>query len=427
MTTSFDFFTYQNNKLFCENVSLEELAQKNGTPLYVYSYNALKTQFKNLDSAFALTDHLICYSMKANSNKAILKTFAQLGGGVDVVSGGELQRALDADCDPQKIVFSGVGKTSEEIHFALSKNILQFNVESEMELANIQRIAEFSDKKAPIAIRVNPDVDPKTHPYISTGLKKNKFGISHKRAVEIYKKAQTMSHIEIVGIDCHIGSQLIDLQPFTAAMEKLRELILELKNQGIHLKHVDIGGGLGIRYKDEAAQSPEEYAKAILAPLKNLGLKIILEPGRYLVGNSGCLVTKTIYTKEGEENRHFTIIDAAFNDLMRPSLYQAYHEILPTSQFEKRPQINTDIVGPICETGDSFAKERQIQQTMPGEYLAIMSAGAYGMSMASTYNSRPRVSEIMVNDKNFVIIRKTDKLEHIVGREVMPEFLKEKF
>lgn len=424
--TGFDFFTYKNGRLVCEGHDLEEIAKKQGTPLYVYSFAALVSQFKKIDAAFAGVDHLICFSMKANSNAAILKTFFDLGGGADVVSGGELRRALAAGCDPKKIVFSGVGKTSEEIHLALTEGILQFNVESEQELLNIQRIAAFQDKKAAIALRVNPDIDPKTHPYISTGLKQNKFGIAATKALEVYRQAAKMSHIDIAGIDCHIGSQLTDMAPFTAAMERVRGLIDALASEGIILRHVDIGGGLGIRYKDETVAEPEDYAKAVLGPLHGLKARVILEPGRYLVGNAGIILTKVIYTKPGDEGRHFTVIDAAFNDLMRPALYGAYHEVLPVIQDTKRGTSTTTVVGPICESGDVLAEARLLQKTLPGEYLAVMSAGAYGMSMASTYNSRGRLGEILVQERRFYVIKKPDRLEDITQRETIPEFLKDK-
>jgi len=424
--SGFAKYDYVDGNLLCEGVPLADIAKKQGTPFYVYSHTALEEQYRHFDDAFKGVSHLICFSMKANSNAAILKTFFNLGGGADVVSGGELRRALKAGCDPQKTVFSGVGKTSEEIHLALGEGILQFNVESEQELANIQRIAAFLDKRAPIAIRVNPDVDPKTHPYISTGLKQNKFGVSQQKALEMYHQARSMSHIDLVGIDCHIGSQLTDVTPFTDALKKVRELVNTLKDQGVFLRNIDIGGGLGIRYKDEAVKTPEEYAAAVLKPIEDLGLRVILEPGRFLVGNAGALVTKVIYTKENDDGHKFTIIDAAFNDLMRPALYDAYHEILPVQRKDDRKQIVTDIVGPICETGDTFSKGRTLQQTAPGELLAIMSAGAYGMSMASTYNSRGRCSEILVKDRQYYVVRKPERLEDIMGKEDLPEFLKDK-
>lgn len=424
MNTKFENYAYKNNTLYCEDVNLQELAKKHGTPLYVYSHSSLEEQFKKLDQAFQSVDHLICFSVKANPNQAILRSFFNLGAGADVVSGGELQRAILAGCDPQKIVFSGVGKTDEEIELALDKGIRQFNVESEQELDRIEDIAQKKNQKAAIAFRVNPDVDAKTHPYISTGLRYNKFGVSHKQAITLYKKASQMSHIEIVGIDCHIGSQLTDISPFTDAMQRIRELVLELREQGIHLKSIDIGGGLGIRYKDEDVKTPEEYAKAILEPLKDLKCQILLEPGRFLVGNSGAFLTQVVYIKENEEGKHFTIVDGAFNDLMRPMLYHAYHEILPVTKEENRREVSTDVVGPICETTDSFAKDRVLHEILPNEVMAIMSAGAYGASMASLYNSRPRPKEILVREKETYLIKEADSLEDIIRKEKMPGFLK---
>lgn len=423
--TPFKHFTYQNNRLFCENCDVELIAQKQGTPLYIYSYQSLVDQFAELDTAFAGTDHLICYSVKANSNMAIMKIFFSLGSGADVVSVGEMRRALNAGCDPKKIVFSGVGKTSEEIHFALQQGILQINVESEQELLNIQRIAQFLDIKAPVAIRVNPDVDPKTHPYIATGLKQSKFGVSEKTALELYKKSLALSHVNPVGIDCHIGSQITEMDSFTDAAQKLANMVRQLKEAGHEIKNIDVGGGLGIHYRNEPNPRPADYAKAILSPLKDMGCRIVLEPGRFLVGNAGALLTKVIYLKKGEEGQHFTIVDAAFNDLMRPALYGAYHEFLPAVIQTKRSKVKTTIVGPVCETTDVLAHDREIVLAGPGEYLAIMSAGAYGMTMASTFNSRPRPAEILVKDKMFYVIKKPDRLEDITQRESLPEFLKD--
>ncbi len=424
--TNFAHFTYKTNRLFCEESDLDLIAQKQGSPLYIYSYQSLVDQFAALDGAFKNHAHLICFSVKANPNAAVMKTFFSLGAGADVVSSGELRRAINAGCARDKIVFSGVGKTSEEIHLALNEGVLQFNVESEAELLNIQRIASFLDKRANIAIRVNPDVDPKTHPYISTGLKQNKFGVNHSLAIALYKKAKTLSHIDVTGIDCHIGSQITESQPFYDAAAKLRELILELKKEGIELKHVDVGGGLGIRYKDETTKSPTEYAAAILKALDGLNLNIILEPGRFLTGNAGIFVTKVLYLKEGDEGQHFTIVDGAFNDLMRPMLYDAYHEIVPLVKDDTRKKIATTIVGPICESTDTFAKDRTLTAVKPGEHLSFMSAGAYGMSMSSMYNSRGRVAEILVKGKEFFVIKKPDRLEDFTKQEALPEFLKDK-
>lgn len=422
--TSFAHFSYRNDKLFCENADIDLIAQKQGTPLYIYSYQALIDQYRKLDAAFSGTDHLLCYAVKANPNGAVMRTFFTQGAGADVVSGGEYRRALAAGCDPRKIVFSGVGKTSEEIHLALGQGVLQFNVESEQELHNIQRIAAFLDKRAPISLRVNPDVDAKTHPYISTGLKDNKFGVSHDQAVDLYKKARDMSHVDIVGISSHIGSQLVDIAPIAETALRLRELVLELKDAGIALRNVDVGGGLGIRYKDEPVREAEDYAHEILSPLKDLGCRIISEPGRFLVGNAGIFVAKVIYLKKSAHGKHFTIIDGAFNDLMRPMLYGAYHEIFPVVRKDGRPLVATDVVGPICESTDTFAKERKMPLVGPGEYVAFMSAGAYGASMASLYNSRGRPCEIMVRDKEFFVVKKPDRLEDITEREAVPEFLK---
>jgi diaminopimelate decarboxylase len=419
-------FSYQGNQLFCENVSVESIAQKQGTPLYIYSYQYLVEQYQELTTAFAKQDHLICYSMKANSNIAIVKTFVDSGAGADVVSAGELRRALAAGCPANKIVFSGVGKTSEDIHFAIDQGILQFNVESEQELHNIQRISAFLDKKANIAMRVNPDVDAKTHPHISTGLKENKFGVGHTKALELYELAQNMSHIEITGIDYHIGSQITEVGPFKAAAKKIKSLVQAIQKKGIALKYIDIGGGLGIDYGNNPTISAQEYADAILGELKDLKLTLILEPGRFLTGNSGIFVTKVVYLKKNDDGKHFTIVDGAFNDLMRPALYQAHHNIQPVVQIKDRPTVKTNITGPVCETTDFFAKDRGLPLTGPGEFLAILSTGAYGMSMASTYNSRPRPTEVLVKDKMFYVIRKPDRMEDITGRETLPEFLKDR-
>ena len=414
-----DYFTYKNNELYCEGVSLEKLVKQFGTPLYVYSYAALKNRFERFNNAFKSIDSLICYSMKANSNGAVLKTFVGLGGGIDVVTGGELWRALKAGCPASRIVFAGVGKADDEISAALDAGILQFNVESEDELENISRIAVARGKKAPIALRVNPDVDPKTHAYISTGLKKSKFGVNHKRAIEIYKKASTMLGIQVVGIDCHIGSQITTTSPFVDAAKRVRHLVETLKSEGIEIKNWDIGGGLGIVYKDETPPTPEDYAKALLSVVGDLKLKFIFEPGRFLVGNTGALVTKALYNKVGE-NKNFLIVDAALNDLMRPAMYDAYHALWPVKKDGARPDLVADVVGPICETGDFFAHDRTMKQVLQGEYLALMSAGAYGFSMSSTYNSRPRACEVFVNGDQVDLVRHRETFEDLVRGEVMP-------
>lgn len=415
-------FAYKNRELFCEDVAVSELAQKYGTPLYVYSHTDLKNQFALFDHAFGSSDHLVCYSMKANSSAAVLKTFIGNGSGIDVVTGGELYRALKAGCPPQKIVFSGVGKSDEEIRAAISANILQFNVESEEELENIQALALALGKKAPIALRVNPDVDPKTHAYISTGLKKSKFGISHEEALRLYHQAGRMSHLAIVGIDCHIGSQLTEVSPFVAAAQKIRSLVLELKKSGIEIKNWDMGGGLGITYDQEKPPSPAEYAKALLGAVGDLKIKLIFEPGRYLVGNSSVLLTRVIYGKK-RDVKNFVVVDAASNDLMRPSLYDAYHEIVPVVDDASRPKVRVDIVGPICETGDFLAQGRSLATVKRGELLAVKSVGAYGFSMSSTYNSRPRSAEVMVKGCQHALIRQRETVADLVKGELIPEFL----
>lgn len=416
-------FHYQNNQLHCEQVPLTQLAKEFGTPLYVYSYEALTRQFDRFTEAFKGTDHLICYSMKANSNAAVLRTFITRGGGIDVVTAGELHRALAAGCPANRIVFAGVGKSTSEIASALDAGILQFNVESEAELHAISKIATAKGKKAPIALRVNPDVDPKTHAYISTGLKKSKFGVNHKRAIEIYKKAAALPGIAIVGIDCHIGSQITTTSPFIDAVKRVKTLVEKLAAEGITLKHWDIGGGLGIVYKDETPPSPEEYAQAVKEALGDLKIKLILEPGRFLVGNSGVLLAQILYVKEGETKK-FVIVDAALNDLMRPAMYDSYHLVQPVQPDSKRKKEVVDIVGPICETGDFLAHDRELEEVKAGEYLAVMSAGAYGFSMSSTYNSRPRAAEVMVKGNQFFIVREREKMEDLTRGEKIPEFLR---
>lgn len=418
--SGFDFFPYKNDKLFCEEVPLQAIAETHGTPVYVYSHSFLVEQVKKFDQAFS-TKHLICFSMKANSNSAILKTFVNLGCGIDVVTGGELERALRVNCDPAKIVFSGVGKTKSEIQRALQVGILQFNVESEEELSQIEGCAKESGKKAPVALRVNPDVDPKTHAYIATGMKKSKFGISHKKVVSIYQRIVDSPFLQGVGIDCHIGSQLTELNPFVEAACKVADLVGELDKKGISIRNVDLGGGLGIRYKDENPPEVTEYAKALEAVFGNRYC-LIFEPGRFLVGNSAGLVTSVIYNKEGE-TKSFVVVDAASNDLMRPSLYGAYHAVLPVVRNSIRGEAVVDVVGPICETGDFLATGISLQKMKSGELLTLMSAGAYGYSMSSNYNSRPRVPEVLVKGKEHFLIRERESLEDLMRGEKIPDFL----
>lgn len=414
-------FNYKNNELYCENVPIFSIAESVGTPFYVYSYATLKQHFDAFDGAFSDVKHLTCYSMKSNSNKALLALFAGRGGGVDIVSGGELYRALNAGVDPGKIVFSGVGKSAQDLEYAVSSEILMFNVESPQELLKLNEVALKIGKKARISIRVNPDVDPKTHPYISTGLKENKFGIGVEEALQQYEKAATLDGLEVVGISCHIGSQLTQTSPFVDALKKLKELISQLESMNISIRYLDLGGGLGITYDSEVPPDPAEYARDIKSELASSLWTLILEPGRVIVGNAGALVTKVLYAKTSYE-KNFFVVDAAMNDLMRPSLYGAYHGIQPVKQTSGE-KVTADIVGPICESGDFLAKERLVERLAPEDLVAVMSAGAYGFSMSSTYNSRPRVCEVMVKEDHFEIIRQRETFEDLVRGESIPDFL----
>ena len=400
------FIHTNQGSLFAEAVSLETIAKQFGTPTYVYSKNTLIQTFESFKKGLLKTDHLICFAVKANSNIAILNLFASLGAGFDIVSGGELERVIYAGGDPQKIVFSGVGKTASEIEAALKANILCFNVESRSELLRIEEVAKKINIKAPISIRVNPDVDAKTHPYISTGLKDNKFGVDFNQALALYLEAKSMSHIEIKGIDCHIGSQITELKPFVDALDRVLSLVDQLKKNDIHLSHVDIGGGIGICYQDESPPDFEIYTKEILSKIQNLNVKIIFEPGRALVGNAGVLLSKVEYLKQNDV-KHFAIIDAAMNDLMRPTLYDAYHEIKVVHEHDTKSQ-SFDVVGPVCESGDFIAKNRSLK-LKENDLICIMSAGAYGMSMSSNYNSRGRAAEVMVDRDKVFEVRTREK------------------
>ena len=392
--------------LFAEDVSLETIANQFGTPTYIYSKNTLIQTFESFKKGLLKTNHLVCFAVKANSNIAILNLFAGLGAGFDIVSGGELERVLYAGGDPQKIVFSGVGKTASEIEAALKANILCFNVESRSELLRIEAVASKINIKAPISIRVNPDVDAKTHPYISTGLKDNKFGVDFNQALALYLEAKDLRHIEIKGIDCHIGSQITELKPFVDALDRVLSLVDQLKKNDIHLSHVDIGGGIGICYQDESPPDFEIYTKEILSKIQSLDIKIIFEPGRALVGNAGVLLSKVEYLKQNDV-KHFAIIDAAMNDLMRPTLYDAYHEIKIVREHDTKLQ-SFDVVGPVCESGDFIAKNRSLK-LKENDLICIMSAGAYGMSMSSNYNSRGRAAEVMVDQDKIFEIRTREK------------------
>ena len=416
-------FQYKGNQLYCEDVSIGGLAKDVGTPFYLYSYTTIKNHFRAFNSAFSNIPHLVCFAVKANSNIALLRIFVEEGGGFDIVSGGELYRALLAGADPQKIVYTGVGKTEEEIVYALKSNILMLNVESTQELFSIDRAAEETGIKAKVALRVNPDIDAKTHPYISTGLKTHKFGISMTDALEGYRLAQSLKSIEVVGIHKHIGSQITHIRPFVDALERIVAMIDILKSEGLNIRYLDIGGGLGITYKDESPPHPKELAEEIVPILKGTGCTIIFEPGRVIVGNAGILVTKVLYTKQSE-GKNFMIVDAAMNDLVRPSLYGSYHSILPVSKNSDDHKIVTDVVGPICESGDFLAKDRVLPDFKKDSLAAVMSAGAYGFTMSSNYNSRPRVSEILVKGNKYFIIRRRENYEDLVRGEEIPVFMK---
>jgi diaminopimelate decarboxylase len=411
----------------CEGVPLRRIAEAVGTPAYVYSHATLSHHYKVFDGAFAGIPHVVCYSMKANSNGSVIRTFTNLGSGVDIVSGGELARALAAGAPPSKIVYSGVGKQVWEIEEALRQGILMFNVESRQELETIDAVAGRMRKRAPISLRVNPDVDPKTHPYISTGLKKNKFGIHIGLAVRDYEWAATRKHIEVVGVDCHIGSQLTEISPFVDAAERIRILVERLLRKGLPIRLVDIGGGLGITYDEELPPHPKQYADAVRNAFSGLDVTLVLEPGRVLVGNAGILLTRVLYAKEapslkGKGKKRFFIVDAAMNDLARPSLYGSYHAIVPVGRTAAG-KVTADVVGPICETGDFLARDRRLPPVRRGDLLAVMSAGAYGFSMSSNYNSRPRAAEVMVSGARFEVVRGREPLRDLAAGERIASFL----
>ena len=414
-------FQYKGSELYAEDVAIRAIAAKVGSPVYIYSHATLERHFKAFDEAFAALPHTICYSVKANSTQSVLKTFINLGGGVDIVSGGELYRALKAGVDPHKVVYSGVGKMDVEIEYALITGILMFNVESEQELTRISEIASRLGKRAGIAIRVNPDVDPGTHPYITTGLKNAKFGITIDRAMQEYTRAATLPGIDVIGIDMHIGSQLTKVNPFVDSIEKLKIMIAKLRTQGIDLKYFDCGGGLGIQYNDEEPPLPADYGLSIVAATKDLGLHLIFEPGRNIVGNAGILAAKCLYTKARDE-KNFIMIDAGMNDLARPALYGSFHGVLPVVK-DQDGMIVADIVGPICESGDFLVKEREVPMFKQGDLMAFTSAGAYGFAMSSSYNSRPRVAEVMVKGDKYEVIRERETIEDLIKGERIASFL----
>ncbi len=407
-------FAYRSGELHVEDVALRRVAEAFGTPCYVYSRAALTEAFNDIDQAFTTHPHLICYAVKANSNLAVLNVFARLGAGFDIVSGGELARVLAAGGDARKIVFSGIGKRESEIRQALAANILCFNVESESELHRINMIAGELGRTAPISLRVNPDVDAKTHPYISTGLKNNKFGIAYHEAQRLYQLAYTLPHLTVAGIDCHIGSQIIQLSPFANALDKILALVDVLDAKGISLRHIDLGGGLGIRYVDELPPTAVDYSRLLQERLNGRPQMLLLEPGRLLAGNAGVLLTRVEYLKHGE-TKNFAIVDAAMNDLMRPALYNSFHEILPLTN-NKQPAAHYEIVGPICESGDFLGHDRQLALA-EGDVLSVMSAGAYGMTMSSNYNTRPRVAEVMVDGEAIHLVRQRETLADLYANE----------
>lgn len=408
-------FNYRDGELYAEDVALSKIAAQFGTPCFVYSRAALTAAFEAYDRAFGGRAHLICYAAKANSNLAILNLFARLGSGFDIVSGGELKRVLAAGGDPRKIVFSGVGKTAPEMREALAAGILCFNVESESEIERLDRIAGEAGKQAAVSLRVNPDVDARTHPYISTGLKQNKFGVAFDDALRLYRKAHACKHLRVTGIDCHIGSQLTDAAPFVDAARKVLQLVDQLAAEGIAVEHLDFGGGLGIRYADEVPPEPGDWVERLLDVVGNRSQQLLLEPGRSLVGNAGLLLTRVEYLKPGEA-KNFAVVDAAMNDLMRPALYDAHHEVQPVRRSAGGAAVVYDVVGPVCESGDFLARDRSLSLG-EGDLLALMSAGAYGMSMASNYNTRPRAAEVMVDGSDVHLIRERERVEDLFSGE----------
>ena len=410
-----DCFRYRRNRLYCEGVPVAEVARRVGTPFYLYSREAMVEQFRRLDAAFAAVPHLTCYAVKANSNLAVLGIFGKLGAGFDIVSGGELLRVLEAGGDSGRIVFSGVGKTDCEIDLGLRKGILQFNVESEPELDLLESRARALGKKARISLRVNPDVDAKTHPYHSTGMLRHKFGMGIRQVRQLCVASARSPYLDVVGVGFHIGSQITAVDPFVQALVQVKKLVLDLRAGGIRIRHLDVGGGLGITYKDEVPPRPEQYSKAVLGALGDLDCTLLLEPGRVIVGNAGILVTTVLLTKKNG-GTNFVVVDAGMTELVRPALYGAYHAILPERSGRKR-RWTADVVGPICESGDFLARDRQMPVASAGDLLVVMSAGAYGFVLSSNYNSRPRVPEVLVRGNRFKVIRKRETFDHMIYGE----------
>jgi diaminopimelate decarboxylase len=413
-------FSYRDRQLHAEGVPLAAIADAVGTPCYVYSRAAIEERFRAFDRAFGGRDHLVCYAVKANSNLALLNLLARLGAGFDIVSGGELERVRRAGGDPARVVFSGVGKTEAEMRAALAAGIGCFNVESEPELDALARVAAALGRRAPVSLRINPDVDPATHPYIATGLAESKFGIAIERAFEAYRHAARLPQLEVVGVDCHIGSQITELRPFVDALERVLALVGELADAGVRLRHLDLGGGLGIAYGAEEAPEPDDYVLALLEALQRRGsryqdLKLLIEPGRAIVGNAGVLLARVLYLKHGAA-RNFAIVDAAMNDLMRPALYEAWHDIAPVVRDGAQPARRYDVVGPVCESGDFLGRGRELA-IGAGDLLAVASAGAYGMAMSSNYNTRPRAAEVMVDGGRFHVVRRRETLDDLLAAE----------
>jgi diaminopimelate decarboxylase len=419
-------FIYKDNELYCESVAIADIAKAVGTPFYLYSSATLAHHFNTFDKSFGELPHLTCFAVKSCSNLAVLRLFSTLGGGADIVSGGELYRSLKAGIDPHRIIYSGVGKTEEELRYGVVSGILMFNVESEQELEKLQQVAQEQEIVAPVSFRVNPDVDPKTHAYISTGLAKNKFGIPIEQAEKVYLRAKEMSHIKILGVSCHIGSQLTEISPFTEALHKVKQFVGRLETLGITIDYLDLGGGLGVRYHDEKPPHPQEYARALKEGMEGLKCTLILEPGRVIVSNAGILISQVLYTKRTQAKK-FIIVDAAMNDMARPSLYDAYHDILPVIRKSGQATDETlevaDVVGPICETSDFLAKDRQLPVLVQGDLVAVMTSGAYGFTMSSNYNSRPRAAEVLVKDDQFYVIRERENYETLIRDENIPDFL----
>ena len=418
-----DYFQYKNGQLFAEDVAVADIVSEHGSPCYIYSRATFERHWQAFDNALKEHDHLVCYAVKANSNLGVLNILARLGSGFDIVSVGELERVIAAGGDPKKVVFSGVGKRADEMQRALEVGIYCFNVESEAELIALNDVAEQLSVHAPVSLRVNPDVDAKTHPYISTGLKDNKFGIAIENAEAVYLKADSLPNISVQGVDCHIGSQLTELSPFVDALKRVLVLVERLQAQNINLQHIDLGGGLGIQYDDEQPPLPADYAKAVADVLGKQQFKLLIEPGRAIAGNAGILVTKVEYIKVADNygSKNFAIVDAAMNDLMRPALYSAWQKIIPVNDNSNADKKIYDVVGPVCETGDFLGKKRALQ-IKAGDYLAVRSSGAYGFTMSSNYNTRERAAEIMVDGDTVHVIRQREKIADLfAGESVLPE------